>query len=157
MKLYKCERVQWITFYSCANAEIILYMHAANERRCYIVTLSLIGWTHTRNDPWNVTYLLCVIVRFTGEFINLIQWSEKRMTFFLHCLLYNDDCYGTLDLYIFLYTSSLEIKLCILWDSCMYVLKKLVQRIYLKSTSGGHLADLGWSPNRFTVPLHILI
>ena len=27
-------------------------MCPANERRCYIVTPSLIGWPHTQNDPW---------------------------------------------------------------------------------------------------------
>ena len=34
---------------------IILYMLPANERRRYIgyiVMVSLIGWVHTRNDPW---------------------------------------------------------------------------------------------------------
>ena len=31
---------------------IILCMHPANERRCYNVTLSLIGWAHTQNEPW---------------------------------------------------------------------------------------------------------
>ena len=30
---------------------IILYMHPANERQCYIVMLSLIGWAHTQSDP----------------------------------------------------------------------------------------------------------
>ena len=36
------------------SAGIILYMHPANERRCYIVTSSLIGWVHTQNDPCSV-------------------------------------------------------------------------------------------------------
>ena len=31
---------------------IILCMRPANERRCYIVTSSLIGWAHSQNDPW---------------------------------------------------------------------------------------------------------
>ena len=30
--------------------EIILDMGSANERHCYKVTLSLIGWAHTQND-----------------------------------------------------------------------------------------------------------
>ena len=34
---------------------IILYMCPANERWCYIVTSSDIGWTHTQNDPWEPT------------------------------------------------------------------------------------------------------
>ena len=31
---------------------ISLGMHRANERCCYIVTMSLIGWTHTWTDSW---------------------------------------------------------------------------------------------------------
>ena len=31
---------------------IILCMRPANERRSYSVPTSLIGWTHTSNDPW---------------------------------------------------------------------------------------------------------
>ena len=38
-------------------AGIILYMRPAHERKRHIVTLSLIGWLHTQNDPcswaWN--------------------------------------------------------------------------------------------------------
>ena len=30
---------------------IVLYMPPANERRCYIVTSSLIGWVHIQNKP----------------------------------------------------------------------------------------------------------
>ena len=30
----------------------ILYMCPANERQRYNVTSSLIGWTHSQNDPW---------------------------------------------------------------------------------------------------------
>ena len=33
------------------TAGIILCMCPANERRCYNVTLSLIGWAHSQNDP----------------------------------------------------------------------------------------------------------
>ena len=33
-------------------AVIILWMRPANERRHYIVMLSLIGWAHAQNDPW---------------------------------------------------------------------------------------------------------
>ena len=38
---------------SFGTTGIILCMRPANERRCYIVTSSLIGWAHTQNDPWN--------------------------------------------------------------------------------------------------------
>ena len=36
---------------------IVLFMCPANERWCYIVTLALIGWTHTQNDP-------CILMKF---------------------------------------------------------------------------------------------
>ena len=36
-------------------AGIILCMRTTNERRRY-VTSSLIGWTHTLNDPWGQTF-----------------------------------------------------------------------------------------------------
>ena len=35
--------------------EIILSMGSANERRRQNVTMSLNGWAHTQNDPWNCT------------------------------------------------------------------------------------------------------
>ena len=35
----------------CWCAGIILRMRPANERWCYSVTPSLIGWMHTQNDP----------------------------------------------------------------------------------------------------------
>ena len=34
------------------SAGIILCMCPANERQCYNVMSSLIGWAHTQNDPW---------------------------------------------------------------------------------------------------------
>ena len=34
-----------------SNARIIVWMFPANERRCYNVTSSLIGWVHYQNDP----------------------------------------------------------------------------------------------------------
>ena len=36
----------------CWCEGIILCMHPANERWCYRVTPSLIGWVHTQSDPW---------------------------------------------------------------------------------------------------------
>ena len=33
-------------------SEIILCLGSANERRRYAVMPSLIGWSHTQNDPW---------------------------------------------------------------------------------------------------------
>ena len=37
---------------------IILCIHQANERRRYIVTLSLIGWADTQNDPCDICHPL---------------------------------------------------------------------------------------------------
>ena len=38
-------------FSPCPWSGIILGMDSANERRCYSVTSSLIGWAQTQNDP----------------------------------------------------------------------------------------------------------
>ena len=40
-----------------SSAGIILCMYPGNERRCYIVTPSLIGWVHTQNDPCSAVVL----------------------------------------------------------------------------------------------------
>ena len=48
MCMYRCCRY-WIGSYILPG--IILWMCPANERWCYIVTLSLFGWVHTQNDP----------------------------------------------------------------------------------------------------------
>ena len=40
-------------YYTTFNVTgVILCIHPANERWSYIVTLSVIGWAHTQNDPW---------------------------------------------------------------------------------------------------------
>ena len=48
--------VMWWVNCQLEHSGIILYMRPANERWCYIVTSSLIGWEHRQNDPsilWN--------------------------------------------------------------------------------------------------------
>ena len=47
---WKCDRL-WHRY--SYQAEIILCMRSANERRRYFVTSSLIGWAHTQNDSWS--------------------------------------------------------------------------------------------------------
>ena len=49
-------------------SEFILWMRPANERRCYIVTSSPIGWVHSLSDPYCVStnnhrlyYVLCCV------------------------------------------------------------------------------------------------
>ena len=42
----------WPFAHWCTLPRIILCIHPANERWCYIVTSSTIGWSHTQNDPW---------------------------------------------------------------------------------------------------------
>ena len=46
-------------------AGMILYMRPANERRCYNVTPSLIGWAHSQNDPWQAACGTNVVKSFT--------------------------------------------------------------------------------------------
>ena len=50
---YDCPSVSEVTEYIWVKSGIILGMGSANERRRYIVTASLIGWTHTQNDLEN--------------------------------------------------------------------------------------------------------
>ena len=57
---YRPLELEWDTLWDGDNlgtrdlrgAGIILWMCPANERRRYIVMLSLIGWAHIQNDPW---------------------------------------------------------------------------------------------------------
>ena len=46
-------RQRWEIWLLLWHTGINLWMRPANERRRYIVTSSLIGWAHTRNDPWS--------------------------------------------------------------------------------------------------------
>ena len=53
-----CENRKWAINYT----GIFLCMRSANERRCYMVTSSLIGWAHTQNDHWlhhSLNSLIC--------------------------------------------------------------------------------------------------
>ena len=66
---------------------IILGMGSANERRCYIVMSSLIGWAHTQNDPC-VWFPTCLIIYFAWNFyfswwptIQLIRFTEQLINY----------------------------------------------------------------------------
>ena len=48
---FRCDRHAALKHKQCYDAGIIQCMRPANERWRYIVTSSLIGWAHTRNDP----------------------------------------------------------------------------------------------------------
>ena len=43
-------------YYSIVISGIILGMGSANERKCYIMTSSPIGWTHIQTDKW-ISYM----------------------------------------------------------------------------------------------------
>ena len=60
----------WISAFSMASSGIIPCIHPANEERCYIVTSSLIGWVHTRNDPWKLGWGLWVT---EVQFVNTLR------------------------------------------------------------------------------------
>ena len=45
------------TWVAMVNPGFMLFTHPANERRCCIVTSSLIGWMHTQDDPCESHYL----------------------------------------------------------------------------------------------------
>ena len=48
----------FLNFFKAIFSKLILCMHPANRRRHYIVTLSLMGWVHTQNDPWVPAHVL---------------------------------------------------------------------------------------------------
>ena len=48
----KIAKMLWFLSLGMHHAGTILCMRPANERQCYIVTSSLIGWGHTQNDLW---------------------------------------------------------------------------------------------------------
>ena len=53
-RFFRNQKVKFTSKYKTfpRKSGIFLHMRSANERRCYIVRSSLIGWAHTRNDPW---------------------------------------------------------------------------------------------------------
>ena len=63
------------------RAGIILFMRPANEKRCFNVTSSLTGWTHTQNDPWpgnagiSYTEMKMLFRR------NFHQWFHMKLSF----------------------------------------------------------------------------
>ena len=73
---------------TCWCSGIILCMCPVNERRCYNVTLSPIGWAHTQNDLWmlGLTYLSCHHLTGGGQnkmaailqttFSNVFHWMK---------------------------------------------------------------------------------
>ena len=56
--------------YMCPG--INLGMGSANQRQCYIVMLSLIGWAHTQNDP---RCLWCFFQRNIWHLCHIFVWS----------------------------------------------------------------------------------
>ena len=74
---------------SLSQTRINLCMHPANERQLYTVTLSLIGWAHTQNDPWsnNQINLLQDLHYGNNWFMNLwLRPQEKEKVYFLFIL-----------------------------------------------------------------------
>ena len=56
---------------------INLCMRPANERWCYIVTWSLIGWAHTQNDLWtpHPHWWLCFESKMSYQHCNKLTWD----------------------------------------------------------------------------------
>ena len=67
-------RVTW-PFSTTTDAKIILWMHPANERLHYNVAWSLIGWTHTQNEP----LLMTAIVHNGIEIQEFIQTNDSAV------------------------------------------------------------------------------
>ena len=67
--------IMYTTGGSSQGAGIGLGMRPANERRRYIVTTSLIGWTHTETDPWGGCVLMLMWPTFA---VWLGQYTDSR-------------------------------------------------------------------------------
>ena len=89
---------------SCTNHAnpMILCVRPANVRLCYNVTASLIGWTHTQNDPcFSITQMRNFIIRSRASF----QYQDHLAR---HCDSHYKDKSHHLDLYYWnSYTSKL--------------------------------------------------
>ena len=55
---------------------IVLCMHPTNERQRYIVTLSLIGWVHSQNDPCCCNHMIVATLK------NMAKQYNKPMCMF---------------------------------------------------------------------------
>ena len=62
--------------YNMMKTGLILGLHSANERQCYFVIMSLIGWTQTQNQPCEKeTIIKLYMWRNSGS--NIIRWACK--------------------------------------------------------------------------------
>ena len=59
------------------NAGIIFCMRLANERRRYIVTLSLIGWAHTENDLCNGLLPVSASSCYLNQWWLIVSWTLR--------------------------------------------------------------------------------
>ena len=65
-------------------AGLILGLHEANERCCYKVTPSLMGWAQTKNQPWYRahTWRLRDLLYTGNEFVQKLQIQKQYIEFF---------------------------------------------------------------------------
>ena len=57
---------------------------SANERPCYIVKTSLIGWAHTQNDPWHKLIIIGRLQRIGIDIVgyfghDITYWGKDKM------------------------------------------------------------------------------
>ena len=60
------------------SSEIILCMCPTNERHCYNVTSSLIGWAHSQNHPW-VLHMYVYITFMSYRFWHFKDWLSPEL------------------------------------------------------------------------------
>ena len=68
--------ISYLHFYYFTISGIVLFMHPANERQHYSVTLSLIGWAHTQNDHRDIELAQVVVILPQGRQGPFFLWSE---------------------------------------------------------------------------------
>ena len=77
----------------------ILFMRPANERRCYDVTLSLIGRAHTQNDP-------CLLLLIVWNCYHVASYCIPLHFISLHWTLYVQNFSGEHKTYIYILCHS---------------------------------------------------
>ena len=125
LKLWQLKGCRACNHVYSVNPGIILSMRPAKGRRRYNVTSSLIGWTHTQNDPWWKSMILL------KKYINTFFYTARAST----CVIYEPTVRTKVDTFLIsinLMIISITITLSNVFDN---VCNKLVRRHHSKRST----------------------
>ena len=76
-----CWKIYWVLLQvMVSRSGLILCMRPANERWCYNVTSSLIGWAHSQNGPWRWTKTTSWWpTSFTQSILLICHWNKTGL------------------------------------------------------------------------------